>query len=289
MLDPAWAATRPLLWIALITLIVLLVLRTIRKGRRDYQRFKRYRGTVKRQAMLRKWLRESWLTFGGISAGVLLLAGSYVGPLLAQLHTWAGVRGIRSFIVSNLWIVGAVLLVIVVLTWLGVRAARRDGDGIMAIGDIHAMLPRNRQELRLGALLSLNAGLVEELAFRLAIPALVFGATGSAIAAVILSLLLFGALHLYQGVAGIVGTTIIGALMMALYVVSGSIIAPIVLHALVDLRSLVLIPVAVMGVHRVDARRPPAPPPKPRSSSIPAAQAAPEAPAAPPGAAPPRT
>ena len=175
MLDPAWAATRPLLWIALITLIVLLVLRTIRKGRRDYQRFKRYRGTVKRQAMLRKWLRESWLTFGGISAGVLLLAGSYVGPLLAQLHTWAGVRGIRSFIVSNLWIVGAVLLVIVVLTWLGVRAARRDGDGIMAIGDIHAMLPRNRQELRLGALLSLNAGLVEELAFRLAIPALVFG------------------------------------------------------------------------------------------------------------------
>ena len=75
MLDPAWAATRPLLWIALVTLIVLLVLRTIRKDRREYQRFKRYRGTVKRQAMIRKWLRESWLTFGGISAGVLLLAG----------------------------------------------------------------------------------------------------------------------------------------------------------------------------------------------------------------------
>ena len=275
MLDPAWAATRPLLWITLVTLIVLLVLRTIRKGRREYQRFKRYRDTVKRQAMLGKWLRESLLTFGGISAGVLLLAGSYVGPLLAELRgvTWVG--GIRNFIVSNLWIVGAVLLVITILTWLGVRAVRRDGDGIMAIGDIHAMLPRNRQELRLGALLSLNAGLVEELAFRLAIPALVFGATGSAIAAVTISLLLFGALHLYQGVAGIVGTTIIGALMMALYVISGSIAAPIVLHALIDLRSLVLIPVAVMGVHRVDARRPPAPPPPPRTPSAPAVPAAP--------------
>lgn len=254
MLDPNWAATRPLLWIALAALFVLLVLRTIRKDRREYQRFKRFRETVQRQAMFRRWLRESFFTFGGVSVAVLLLAGSYVGPLLAELQAWTSVRGIRSFMAQNLWILGVVVVAVVLLTWLGVRAARRDDEGIMAVGDIQSMLPRNRQELRLGALLSLNAGVVEELAFRLAIPALVFGASSSAIAAVVFSALLFGALHLYQGVVGIVGTTIVGIVMMGAYAVTGSIVAPMILHAIVDLRSLVLIPVAVMAVHRVDGR-----------------------------------
>ena len=271
MLDPTWAATRPLLWIVLVAMLVLLALRTIRKDRREYQRFKRYRGTVKRQAVFRRWLRESFLTFGGLSLVLLLLAGSYVGPLLAELQGWAWVSGIRS----HLWIPGVVAVVVIVLTWLGIRAARHDADGIMAVGDIQALLLRNRQELRLGALLSINAGIVEELAFRLAIPALVFGASGSAVAAVAASVMLFGALHLYQGAAGIIGTTIIGVAMMALYVVSGSIVAPIVLHALIDLRSLVLIPVAVMGVHRVDGRLHPWLPAMPRNP--PATVAPPEA------------
>ncbi|GGK90318.1 hypothetical protein GCM10007382_08000 [Salinibacterium xinjiangense] len=278
MLDPNWAATRPLLWIALVAMLVLLTLRTIRKDRREYQRFKRYRGTVKRQATFRRWLRESFLTFGGLSVVLLLLAGSYVGPLLAELQGGSWVSGIRS----NLWIPAVIAVIVIVLTWIGIRAARHDDDGIAAVGDIAALLPRNRQEVRLGALLSINAGIVEELAFRLAIPALVFGASGSAIAAVAVSVLLFGALHLYQGAAGIIGTTIVGIAMMALYVVSGSIVAPIVLHVLIDLRSLVLIPVAVMGVHKVDGRLHPwlpavprTPPATPRTP--PAAAAAPEA------------
>ena len=90
--------------------------------------------------------------------------------------------------------------------------------------------------------------------FRLAVPALVFGATGSAIAAVVVSVLLFGLLHVYQGVAGVVGTTLIGGLLFVSYVTTGSILVPIVLHVLFDLRSLVLIPVTVFGAHRVDGR-----------------------------------
>jgi membrane protease YdiL (CAAX protease family) len=137
------------------------------------------------------------------------------------------------------------------LTIAGLVSARRN-DPIPTIGDIAALLPRNRQELRLGAILAINAGVVEELMFRLALPAVVFGATGSAVAAIAGSLLLFGGLHLYQGVAGVVGTTIVGTIMMLLYVVSGTIIVPIVLHALFDLRSLVLIPMAMRQVHRID-------------------------------------
>nr|WP_231369309.1 CPBP family intramembrane glutamic endopeptidase [Frigoribacterium sp. CG_9.8] len=119
------------------------------------------------------------------------------------------------------------------------------------IGDIGALLPRNRPELVLGALLSVNAGVVEELLFRLAVPALIFGATGSATGAVIGSVLLFAVLHFYQGWPGMIGALVIGALLMVLYLATGSILVVIVAHALIDLRSLVLIPMLVFGVHRV--------------------------------------
>ncbi|MFM9876651.1 MAG: CPBP family intramembrane glutamic endopeptidase [Rhodoglobus sp.] len=255
MLDPAWALTRPILWIALVALVVLVVVRTVRKDRKEYERFKRYRMTSRRQAMFRKWLRDSFVTLGVVSIALLWLAGGFVAPLLAEVAGWPVVRDIRGFVTDQPGVTWGVIVGLVVgftvLTVIGVVAARKE-DHVLTVGDIAAMLPRNRQELRLGALLSMNAGVVEELMFRLALPAVIYGASGSAIAAVAGSLLLFGTLHLYQGIAGIVSTTIVGAIMMLLYVVSGTIVVPIVLHALFDLRSLVLIPMAVNGVHRID-------------------------------------
>lgn len=259
MLDPSWALTRPLLWLALVGLLALLVIRTIRKDRREYQRFKRYRTTAKRQGMFRKWLLESFVQFGGLSIVLLLLAGFAVAPLLQELTGWPGVRDLRGLLLHEPGIVWGVIaggvLGIGVLTLLGARAARKEKD-VPTIGDISSILPRNRQELVLGGLLSLNAGLVEEAMFRLALPALIYGASGSAVAAVLASVLLFGALHAYQGIPGIVGTTIIGAIMMLLYAVSGTILVPMIVHALFDLRTLVVIPVAVYRVHRVDGDGP---------------------------------
>jgi membrane protease YdiL (CAAX protease family) len=147
-------------------------------------------------------------------------------------------------------IASGVAIVLVGGTVVAVALARRT-ESVPTIGDIGALLPRNRSELVLGALLSVNAGVVEELLFRLAVPALILGATGSTVAAVLGSIVIFGALHYYQGWPGIVGATVIGALLMVLYLASGSILVAIVAHALIDLRSLVLIPVLVFGVQRV--------------------------------------
>lgn len=270
MLDPSWALTRPLLWLALVGLIVLLVLRSIRKDRKEYQRFKRYRTTAKRQAMFRKWLLSAFLSFGGLSVAILLLAGAYVGPLLRELQAWPVLRDIRSFAATDtvlfVVIVVGVVVALTVLTVIGIIAARSEPD-VVTVGDIRAMLPRNRQELLLGGVMSVNAGVVEELLFRLALPALLYGASESALVAVIGSVVFFGALHLYQGAVGIVGTTIVGAFLFALYVVSGTIAVPIIAHALFDLRSLVLLPIGVFGAHKVDGRVtkfiPLAPRPKP--------------------------
>ena len=255
MLDPDSALTRPILWVGLAAVLTLLVVRSVTKDRKQYQRFKRYRSTAKRQAMFRKWLLESFLLFGGLSAVTALLAWDYLGPLLQEMTTWPVVQGIRGWLTNNSELAVGIAIGVVVatvgLTVFGVVAARREQE-IPTVGDIRSMLPRNRQELGLGALLSINAGIVEELLFRLALPALIYGASGSAIGAVLASVLLFGALHIYQGVWGVAGTTVIGTILMGLYAVSGTIILPIVVHALFNLRSLVLIPVAVNGVHKVD-------------------------------------
>lgn len=257
MLDPDWVFTRPILWVALFALVGLLVLRTIRRDRREYQRFKRYRTTARRQKMLRRWLLDSFLMFGGASVVLLLLAGAFVMPLLETVQQWPVVRDIRGWFdaapVLAWGIVIGLALAVVIATLIGLRAARSE-ESVPSIGDISAMLPRNRQELVIGGLLSVNAGVVEELMFRLALPALIFGASGSAVVAVFGSILIFGVLHLYQGVVGVVGTGIVGAIFMLLYLVSGSIFVPIVLHALFDLRSLVLIPIGVYEVHKVDGR-----------------------------------
>lgn len=260
MLDPDWMLTRPLLWLALAALAGFLVVRAVRKDRREYRRFKMYRTTAKRQAMLRKWLWESFATFGGLSVLLLLLAGFAVVPLLKELTMWPGVRELRGLVANHFGIVvGAIaggILGLALLTVIGVRAARAE-QHVPTVGDVGAMLPRNRQELRLGALLSLNAGVVEEVLFRLAIPAAIYGASGSAVTAVVASVVLFGALHAYQGPLGITASTVVGTLMMLLYAVSGSILVPIVIHVLFDLRSLVLIPVAVYRVHRFDGVKTP--------------------------------
>ena len=253
MLDPTWRLTPWLLTVALVALLAVLAVRAQRRDRREYQRFKRYRSTVRRQAMYRRWLVQSFVTFGAIAVVLLVLAWQHIPLLLEEINTWDGVRNAREWYASlgggaiALAIVAA--FVIVVLPILVLFLARKQ-DELTAVGDIQAMIPRTTAEVRLGVLLSLNAGLVEELVFRLALPAVIFGAFGNAWLALVLSVVVFGALHIYQGAIGVAGTMVIGAFLMLLYVATGSILVPIAVHALVNLRSFVLIPVIVLRVGR---------------------------------------
>jgi membrane protease YdiL (CAAX protease family) len=249
MLAPDGACTPTILWVILAALLVMLVVRTILKDRREYQRFKRLRSTAKRQAMFRKWLLDSMLSIGLVAVVLLVLVWQYVPRFRAELRSWFEIPPGWAWAI----LVGGVLG-FTVLTALGIRSARHAPDDLPTIGDVAAMLPRNRQEIRLGWALSINAGISEELMFRLALPTVVYGASGSAIAAVVVSVLVFGALHAYQGVTGVVGTTLIGAFLFFTLLATGSILAPILLHILFDLRSLVLIPTAVFGAHKVDGR-----------------------------------
>lgn len=250
-LDAAFATW--LLGAVLLALLGMLAWRAGRKDRREYRLFKLYRSTQRRQAMYRRWLLQSLGWFGGSTIVILLLVWSFVPRMLAQVDRWPPLQGLRdaladSSLASGLLIGGALGLLVglVGTVFIGWNASE-----VPAIGDIHALLPRNRAELRYGWALSINAGVMEELLFRLALPTLIFGVLGNALVAIVASLVIFGLLHAYQGVWGVVGTFVLGAVFMVLFLATGSIVWPIVVHTVFDLRSLVLIPVVVYKVHRV--------------------------------------
>ena len=253
MLDPEAVLTPWLLTVVLVALLAVLGVRAQRKDRREYQRFKRYRSTARRQAMYRRWLGQSFVTFGAITVVLLVLAWQHIPLLLGTINSWDGVRDAREWYGSlgggSVALTVALTFIIVVLPILVLFLAHKQDD-LTSVGDIQALIPRTVAEVRLGALLSVNAGVVEELVFRLALPAVIFGAFGNAWLALALSVLVFGALHVYQGAVGMVVTMLIGAFLMMLYVATGSIVVPIVVHVLIDLRSFVLIPLIVLRVGR---------------------------------------
>ena len=236
-----------------LVVAAILIVRAANRDRRDYGRFKRLTTTRERQLVLGKWLRESFLIFGGLSAAVLLASWNYIGPASASALSWAPLAWLHQQLTGSFGIglaVGAGAAFILVLA-LPVVFLRRQVDNVPAVGDISAMLPRTRGELKFGAGLSINAGVIEELLFRLGMPALLFGIIGNGAIAFGVAALLFGLLHIYQKVAGVIGATILGILLTLIYLLSGSIWITMAAHALIDLRALVLIPVVVQRVWKV--------------------------------------
>jgi len=109
------------------------------------------------------------------------------------------------------------------------------------VPDFSALIPTTMQERFLWVVVAISAGVCEEIVFRgwllstLHDPLRLHGTALVVVAAVI-----FGLAHAYQGVTGVVVTTLAGALFCGLYVATGSLLAPSLLHVLIDVRFAVL-------------------------------------------------
>ncbi len=243
----------PLPEIALL-LVALGVLgwRAVTRERREFARFAKLRGTAARQRVYRRWLIESVAVIGGLSLAVTVGAAASRAPARAAAQAWGPIATARGWIASPVGLAVALVLLALAIAALivPVLLVRGSLDDIPTVGDIRALLPRTRGELPYGAGLALSAGVFEELLFRLGLPALLFAIAGDGPLAFLIAGLVFGLLHLYQGPIGMLGATVLGLALAALYLVSGTIVLPIALHALIDLRSLVLIPVVLGGVGR---------------------------------------
>jgi len=85
-------------------------------------------------------------------------------------------------------------------------------------------------------LLSLTAGICEEVLFR-GYLLWYLSCLVPTVAAWLAGALLFGMAHAYQGSGGVLRTGLVGAGLVALYVISGSLWLPMILHAFVDVNS----------------------------------------------------
>jgi len=146
-----------------------------------------------------------------------------------------------TFALADWWWLGGLLtlagLIFIIVQLISVC---RDSEKLDEVRDqlksLRPMLPENDRETRWFNALSVTAGICEEVVYRGFLIAY-FTTFVGLIPAAILSSFVFGLGHAYQGWRGIVKTGMIGLVMAGLYLLTGSLWAPIVLHIVIDITS----------------------------------------------------
>ncbi len=150
---------------------------------------------------------------------------------------------------GNLWLATLIAVVLVGAFYAQIfyiRHLARTDEGRAQLRDSMSgplqMLPRTPRERGLWVLLSLTAGFCEELLYRGFMPAyLVHVFPGvNLFVAIIIAAGLFGVGHIYQKLTGVLGTGFMGLVFGLLYFLTGSLFLPVIVHALFDMRLLLV-------------------------------------------------
>jgi membrane protease YdiL (CAAX protease family) len=245
----------------LVLLVVALggIALLVRRDVEAYRRFKLITDSKARQRQFRVWIAVTFTLFVGYTLLSLALLGRLFqlnqlppefAPAWATLGGGAAIAGGQiGGLAIGMAIGGGLAAMIATIARRRKTADRRSAR---QLGDFAALMPRNRAELAHAAILSINAGLSEELFFRLALPLLFVLVIGNVWVAFALAAIVFGLAHLYQGVVGVVATTAVGVLLTAFYLASGSIWVAVLVHAAIDLVGLVLRPLLDGTVKRAE-------------------------------------
>jgi len=117
-------------------------------------------------------------------------------------------------------------------------------------GNVSALIPQTVAERFWALLLSINAGVGEELLFRLLLPLLLAMIGLPLWAAFAFAAAVFGVVHCYQGWRGVAATTLFGAAMTLLYLRTGELWLAMLVHALVDINGLIIRPLIASMIGR---------------------------------------
>lgn len=187
------------------------------------------------------------------------------GLALLAMVVWLSAPGVEAGQVGLRWprewpgpVTGVVVLLVLVFVVVSTRALRggallesaapvrrRSGEGRHSEPPAQAtlaLLPRTTAERRLFTLVGVTAGVCEEWLYRgffLAVVAALAGNPSTSVL-VVVAALAFGLAHAYQGLVGIVTTGLLGGIMAAVYLQTGSLLVPVLLHAVIDLRFLLV-------------------------------------------------
>ena len=228
---------------ALSVLLILLVVVPL-LGLWDFRRLIRWHLEKRSDARLRTY---TWLLVmeWGLTAGLLtwwILSG----------RDWESLKVVSAFsgwgwLALGLGVAGAGFMI---RQMISVMKTPSDLAKLRAeMGALRALAPVTRRESRAFALVSVTAGVCEEILYRGILMAVLTPAVGLW-PAVGLSSVIFGMGHAYQGFPGILKTTLVGMVMALLTVFSGSLLVAMVLHTVIDVTSGRMMGAALRGVHR---------------------------------------
>ncbi|WP_107840827.1 CPBP family intramembrane glutamic endopeptidase [Metasolibacillus meyeri] len=115
---------------------------------------------------------------------------------------------------------------------------QKKGKAPVTIGNIDFFMPHTRHERIWFVFVAITAGICEELIFRGALTYFLFELPVELPLWTIglLVSILFGMAHLYQGISGIVATSFLGVIFFILFIGTGSLLLPIILHFMMDVR-----------------------------------------------------
>ncbi len=240
----------PVFALTLSSLLVLYValLRPVLRRKR-YQKFAQ-EVVVNPALRSQYYLRTSFVLWSWVAViGIVLFLCSVTPSVL-------GVRAPGNWTYTLLILIEILVLLplVVVIMVRRLVKTRRPGQA-KALLKIKELLPSTAHERRLWLLLSISAGICEELLFRGFLPwyflalGAFFGRQISLLPVFALSTFLFGFAHLYQGWKGVLGTGLLGAVFAFLYVFTGNLIVPIVFHILIDARLVFFAP-ALLSLDR---------------------------------------
>jgi membrane protease YdiL (CAAX protease family) len=138
------------------------------------------------------------------------------------------------------WVAIGVGIFAILVQVIYLETVSRNADALTKIkkqmGALTNLAPQTRAENHLFGMVSITAGVCEEILYRGLLLATLVPLVGTW-PAVAISSLIFGIGHAYQGISGIAKTGLVGLVLALLTVFSGSLFIAIVLHAVIDLAS----------------------------------------------------
>ncbi len=137
---------------------------------------------------------------------------------------------------------------ILVRPFLAMRSKKAAAQFAEAMKPLAPFLPKSRRALAWGLAVSIAAGVAEEIAYRgFLIPYL--SSMAPMWVSIVASSMLFGAAHFYQGWVGVLATTVLGAVFAVVYMSTGTLLFPMLLHALIDVSAMVTAYVVLRPAH----------------------------------------
>jgi len=191
-----------------------------------------------------KVMAAEWVCAGAASLtlGLSTLYAIQVAP--GEIDWLAGSRG-RLFVLGVFTVIALLLLVPAIMALWSDKIRRQAAQ---AARKLSFLLPSTGAERSWWWLLCITAGICEELVYRGFLLHYLHIAPFdlSLIGALAVASIIFGIGHLYQGVKPALGTVVLGFALGAVFVVTGSLLIPIIAHAVLDLRVLILLPAGTL-------------------------------------------